>query len=172
MRIWVGKEMEWQNKGLLTMFIEARNLSETNLRTAFLLLTEQEGVQAVYFGAGRTDFKLFHYESFIYILDYCLNNKLKITIETSSLKYILNNPVITELIRLYEIQILVRKDLETETKQLFDILPQIVYKLDNKEVAVFTQAKIQDLTEIGTVVGGLYENVDKLIYTEKEGELK
>lgn len=172
MRIWTGLEMEWQNKGLKTMFVETSALGQHKMNIVLSLLSEQEDVQAIYFGAGRKDVKSINYEAFTNILEYCRARNIKITFETSNLNDILNNAILPDIIKKYEIWLFIRTDIKAPTRLISEIAGQLVYKLDNNVFAIFTKFEAQTMTDITTVNEGLYEQVDTLIYTSEQGEIK
>jgi len=173
MRVWIGKEMEWKNKGIMTAFVETAVLDKHNLDNLYNILIEHKEVEAVYFGAGRKNINSIDYMSFNNFLSYCVDRSskpFKTTMETSKLNNTLFVDELVTLINKYNIMMIFRIDTQIKSLSLNLLLPQIVYKIDNCTEVIFTSFKQEDKTDITTVKNGLYKKEDILIYSEKENK--
>ena len=166
MRVWVGEEMEWRNRGKKTMFVESSYLGLSELTVVSELLSERSDIEAIYFGAGRKDVTGVNSSAFSELLRTCFLKGYKITLETSDINIILSDPYLTDSIALYQVMLVNRFDVSAQTDAMQGILGNLVYKIDNQEVAIFTQFKTDAVTDITTVRDGMYKGVDEVIFSE------
>lgn len=164
MRIWKGKEMEGRYIGATTMFVETDVITLKNILIIRYLLCKHPDVTNIYLGAGRVDIKLNNYEErffFNALLKMCSARHLVTTIETSNLSALLGNKKIADSILRYGVQLVHRVDADIQAEQ---IMPLIVHKIDDTKKVILSTFTPSYVTDLNTLRGGLYTNVDKIIY--------
>lgn len=143
MRIWIGEEQEGPEKGLSTMFVEARFLTRRKGRRVARYM-EAYNPSRLYLGAGKKDV-VFVSKDFLS----CVYGP-QIIMETS-------RPTPALLRRLgRSVQVVARLDLPAWA-QAYNIDPKIDYQNAVRIYTHFTQNSTQGVTD------GMYKN-DKLIW--------
>lgn len=163
MIIWTGKEMEGKYKGVETMFVKTEELDDSKVERILAVLQLHPEVNAIYLGAGRTDIKQLDPKVLNWLAGYCKYRKIMISLETTDLQSILNNPAFFPIIRQANIQIIHRLD---AAFGVFSITDNIINKIDDTqkiELSPFTPKYTVDVT---SVKEGMYTGIDKVVYAD------
>ena len=152
MRIWIGKEQEGKHFGELTLFVESNKLDSIVLNKVKQFIPNN--CKRIYFGAGRVDVLKFDIELYD-LLNYDIIIEQGIFNFNRLPKWVLNN---WNVILTYR----------TTQDGIASLGSNITFKIDDfKQVCMYELKNIHTIN-LSTLNNGLYKNIDKILYEERE----
>lgn len=154
LKVWKGPEMEGALLGITTLFICSNMQLQYKDIQEFLV---QDDISKVYLGAGRQDFLGFvSTEDFVLFKNYCINNNIAVTIETTPNSL----PLLINCLDFAEIIITIRN-------ANIPVTSNIVFKLDDYKTArLFDNHNYYD-TDLSDVNSNRY-SCDTLLYVKED----
>ena len=154
LKVWKGPEMEGASLGITTLFICSNTQLQYKDIQEFLV---RDDISKVYLGAGRQDFLGFvSTEDFVLFKNYCINNSIAVTIETTPNSL----PLLINFLDFAEIIITIRN---TD----IPVTSNILLKLDDYKTArLFDNRSYYD-TDLSDVSSNRYA-CDTLLYVKED----